>query len=233
MRLHEDCQMGSAAQVLRLPGQVGNGVDMFREMRRKGQQITTEECMEILQRATSGVLGVYGDDGYPYTVPLSFVYTPPGPADNRDVTADSAKKGPAEGGASAKSPDSSAGLGTIGFHCAKTGHKIDGIRRNEKVSFTVIDRDEIMPKERTTKFCSVIAFGRARILEGEENLRRAANKVGAKYSAGYEDLYMEETEDTIRRGTLCCVEITIDHMTGKIGKEILKERNLQKHVRAE
>ena len=178
---------------------------MFREMRRKGQQISQEECSQILLRAKTGILGVHGDDGYPYTVPVNFVYTP-------------GKDGQA---------------GTIGFHCAKTGHKIDGIRRNEKVSFTVIDRDEIMPKERTTKFCSVIAFGRARILEGEENLRRAANKVGAKYSAGYEDLYMEETEDTIRRGTLCCVEITIDHMTGKIGKEILKERNLQKHVRAE
>ena len=184
---------------------------MFREMRRKGQQIATEECMEILRRATSGVLGVYGDDGYPYTVPLSFVYTPP-----------------AEG-AQAEDPDESAEgapLGTIGFHCATTGHKIDAIRRNEKVSFTVIDRDEIMARERTTKVCSVIAFGRARILEGEENLRRAANKVGAKYSAGYEDLYMEETEDTIRRGTLCCVEITIDHMTGKIGKEVMKERKL-------
>ena len=184
---------------------------MFREMRRKGQQIATEECMEILRRATSGVLGVYGDDGYPYTVPLSFVYSVP------------------EKGAQAEDPDESAEgapLGTIGFHCATTGHKIDAIRRNEKVSFTVIDRDEIMPRERTTKFCSVIAFGRARILEGEENLRRAANKVGAKYSAGYEDLYMEETEDTIRRGTLCCVEITIDHMTGKIGKEVMKERRL-------
>ena len=171
---------------------------MFREMRRKGQQITTQECMEILQRAKAGVLGVYGDDGYPYTVPLSFVYTPPG-----------------EGGS---------GLGTIGFHCATTGHKIDGIRRNEKVSFTVIDRDEIMPKERTTKYCSVIVFGRARFLEAEENLRRAANTLGAKYSAGFEDLYMQETEDTIRRGTLCCVEIEIDHMTGKIGKELMKER---------
>ena len=171
---------------------------MFREMRRKGQQITTQECMEILLRAKTGVLGVYGDDGYPYTVPLNFVYTPP--------------------------EEAGKGLGTIGFHCATTGHKIDGIRRNEKVSFTVVDRDEIMPKERTTKYCSVIAFGRARFLEGEETLRRAANTLGAKYSAGYEDLYMAETENTIRRGTLCCVEITIDHMTGKIGKELMKER---------
>ena len=169
---------------------------MFREMRRIKQQITTEECREILKRATFGVLGLYGDDGYPYTVPISFVY---------------------EEGADG-------GLGTIGFHCAKVGHKIDSIRRNEKVSFTVIDRDEVMPKERTTKFCSVIVFGRARILETEDELRRSANAVGAKYSKGFEDLYMEETEDTIRRGTLCCVEITIDHMTGKIGRMLLMER---------
>ena len=85
-----------------------------------------------------------------------------------------------------------------------------------------------MPRERTTKYCSVIVFGRARFLETEEELRRAANAVGAKYSAGYEDLYKEETEDTIRRKTLCCVEITIDHMTGKIGKELMKERKLAK-----
>ena len=168
---------------------------MFREMRRFRQQISEKECAEILHRATSGVLGVFGDDGYPYTVPISFVYE--------------------EGGS---------GLGTIGFHCAKVGHKIDAIRRNEKVSFTVIDRDEVMPKERTTKFCSVIVFGRARILQDEEEMRRAANAVGAKYSKGFEELYLQETENTIREGRLCCVEITIDHMTGKIGRQLLLER---------
>ena len=111
---------------------------MFRQMRRIRQQISQEECAEILRRATSGVLGLHGDDGYPYTVPVSFVYRPGGE-----------------------------GFGTIGFHCAKVGHKIDAIRRDPKVSFTVIDRDEVMPRERTTKFCSVIAFGRARIIEDD------------------------------------------------------------------
>ena len=168
---------------------------MFREMRRIAQQISPEECAEVLRRATSGVLGLHGDDGYPYTVPLSFVYQ--------------------EGGA---------GLGTIGFHCAKTGHKIDAIRRNGKVSFTVIDRDEVMPRERTTKYRSVIVFGRARILEDEQEMRRVANAIGDKYSRGFEELYMRETEDTIREGRLCCVEITLDRMTGKIGRELLLER---------
>ena len=168
---------------------------MFREMRRIRQQISQEECKEILHRATSGVLGLHGDEGYPYTVPVSFVYQ--------------------EGGT---------GLGIIGFHCAKTGHKIDAIHRDNKVSFTVIDRDEVMPKERTTRFCSVIVFGRARILEEEEEMRRAANAIGAKYSRGFEELYMQETQDTMREGRLCCVEITIDHMTGKIGRQLLMER---------
>ena len=47
---------------------------MFREMRRKKQKLTDDECVAILQQATSGVLSVLGDDGYPYGVPLSFAY---------------------------------------------------------------------------------------------------------------------------------------------------------------
>lgn len=46
---------------------------IFREMRRKKQQLTEEECIEILARNTSGVLAVSGDEGYPYAVPLSYV----------------------------------------------------------------------------------------------------------------------------------------------------------------
>ena len=47
---------------------------MFREMRRNRQALSYEECETILNRATSGVLAVSGDDGYPYAVPLSYVY---------------------------------------------------------------------------------------------------------------------------------------------------------------
>lgn len=46
----------------------------FREMRRRRQQISEEECIGILQRCTSGVLSVLGDNGYPYGVPISYVY---------------------------------------------------------------------------------------------------------------------------------------------------------------
>ena len=47
---------------------------MFREMRRKRQQLPKQECIRILEQETSGVLAVLGDEDYPYAVPLSYVY---------------------------------------------------------------------------------------------------------------------------------------------------------------
>ena len=47
---------------------------MFREMRRRKQALSPESCVEVLRKGTSGVLAVSGDDGYPYAVPLSYVY---------------------------------------------------------------------------------------------------------------------------------------------------------------
>ena len=98
---------------------------MFREMRRKRQALPQEGMDAVLQKGTSGVLAVSGDHGYPYAVPLSYVY------------------------------DGKA----LYFHCAKAGHKLDGIRRDAKASFCVIDQDQVVPEEYTTYFRSVIVFG--------------------------------------------------------------------------
>lgn len=47
----------------------------FRPMRRIRQQLSTAKCEEILCRCTAGVLALMGDGGYPYAVPLSYVYS--------------------------------------------------------------------------------------------------------------------------------------------------------------
>ena len=47
---------------------------MWREMRRKNQQLSQEECEQILSTGKRGVLAVLGDDGYPYAVPLDYVF---------------------------------------------------------------------------------------------------------------------------------------------------------------
>jgi nitroimidazol reductase NimA-like FMN-containing flavoprotein (pyridoxamine 5'-phosphate oxidase superfamily) len=46
----------------------------FHQMRRGKQALSQEECLKILKDRTSGVLALLGEEGYPYAVPLSFVY---------------------------------------------------------------------------------------------------------------------------------------------------------------
>jgi hypothetical protein len=47
---------------------------MFRAMRRNKQELSREECIEILKQEPRGVLSVLGDDGYPYGIPMDHWY---------------------------------------------------------------------------------------------------------------------------------------------------------------
>ena len=46
----------------------------MREMRRKNQLLSVEETVAIFERGSYGVLALAGDDGYPYALPISYVY---------------------------------------------------------------------------------------------------------------------------------------------------------------
>ena len=43
-------------------------------MRRKKQKLTEKQCIDILKRAKTATLALHGDDGYPYSVPVNYVY---------------------------------------------------------------------------------------------------------------------------------------------------------------
>ena len=49
---------------------------MFRELQRKKQQLSPEECAELLRNTRRGVLSVAGDDGYPYGLPINHWFDP-------------------------------------------------------------------------------------------------------------------------------------------------------------
>ncbi len=162
---------------------------MFRTMRRFKQQLADREAERILDEGTSGVLAVLGDDDYPYTVPLSYVYQP---EQNR-----------------------------ILFHCAREGHKLDAIRNHDKVSFCVIGQDRVVPQEVTTYYKSVVVFGRARILEGEEK-HQAALDLGWKYSHDFPEAIQEDMERAYAKVVMIAIEI--EHMTGKEARELMCAR---------
>lgn len=168
---------------------------MFREMRRNKQQLSFDECVGMLENATSGTLAVSGDDDYPYAVPLSYVYV----------------RGDADG---------ENNFGTIYFHCGKAGHKIDSIKRNEKVSFAVIGQDKVVPLEYTTHFKSVIAFGRIRIIEDETEKRRTIEVLAKRYAP---DDSVEHRNAEIEKdyAGLCMLEMKIEHLTGKQSRHLL------------
>lgn len=111
------------------------------------------------------------------------------------------------------------------FHGAKTGHKLDAIAKNEKVSFCVIDKDHIVPEEYTTYFRSVIVFGKARILEDEAEKRSALEILTQRYSPDQEEAHrLQAIEKEFK--IVCVIELTIDHMSGKEAIELVKEKRL-------
>ncbi len=47
---------------------------MFRKMRRQKQELSENECRDILINQPRGVLAVIGDNEYPYVIPMSHVF---------------------------------------------------------------------------------------------------------------------------------------------------------------
>ncbi|WDP90279.1 MAG: pyridoxamine 5'-phosphate oxidase family protein [Desulfobacter sp.] len=47
---------------------------MFRKMRRKDKRLSREQALEVLEAGEEGVLATVGEDGYPYAVPLNYVF---------------------------------------------------------------------------------------------------------------------------------------------------------------
>ena len=72
--------------------------------------------------------------------------------------------------------------GKIYFHGAKEGHKIDAIKNNPKVSMSIIDQEDVIEEELTTYFRSVILFGKARILQEDNEIYHAIETLGLKYN---------------------------------------------------
>ena len=160
----------------------------FRKMRRFRQQLSKEECESLLANATAGTLGLLGDNGYPYAVPISHVYSD----------------------------------GTLYFHSAVAGHKVDAIRNCDKASFCVIAADDVRPSEFTTYFKSVIAFGRIYIVEDVNERLRAATMLGERFNPGDVEGLKKEMDKFFAH--MLILRMDIEHLTGKEAIELTKNR---------
>ncbi|MDZ5016887.1 pyridoxamine 5'-phosphate oxidase, partial [Clostridium perfringens] len=94
---------------------------MFKEIRRKDREIEGSQVIEVLKKCEYGILSTVDENGYPYGVPLSYVYA----------------------------------NDSIYFHSAVEGHKLENIKKNDKVSFCVVGQTDVLPDKFSTKYESV------------------------------------------------------------------------------
>ena len=112
--------------------------------------------------------------------------------------------------------------GKLYFHSALTGHKVDAIRKCDKASFCVIEKDDVQPEKYTTFFRSVIAFGRIHIIEDKHEKLEAARMLGNRYNPNQDEALQKEIESGLSR--MLAIRFDIEHLTGKEAIELVRGR---------
>ena len=102
------------------------------------------------------------------------------------------------------------------FHCAGSGHKIDAISACDKVSYCVMDDGCREEGEWALNINSVVVFGRIRVVDDEEKKREICINLTRKFTDN-EEYLRKELANAFPR--VSCLELTIEHMTGKLVNE--------------
>ena len=157
---------------------------MFREMLRKKQALSEEDCITVLKTQKRGVLAVLGDEDYPYALPINHYYN------DED--------------------------GHIYFHGAKFGHRVDAVKRHDKVSFCVYDEGYRREDEWALNIKSVIVFGRLVPVEDEDKMIDLCRRLSRKFTD--DESYIENEIKRAGFRTLM-YELVPEHMSGKLVKE--------------
>ena len=102
--------------------------------------------------------------------------------------------------------------GKIYFHCGRTGHRLDALKRDGRVSFCVYDGGECEPGQWALKVKSVVAFGRIAIVDDMDRIVDISRKLSYKFTR--DDAYIDNEIAKYAPATLL-LELTVEHICGK------------------
>lgn len=102
--------------------------------------------------------------------------------------------------------------GAIWIHSALEGAKLEDIRSDNRVSFCVVGRTELLPEKFSTKYESAIVYGQAEEVSCEER-RRPLMALIEKYSPGFLAEGMAYIERAMAK--TCVLRIAVERKTGK------------------
>ncbi len=153
---------------------------MFRAIRKKKNEISIDAAKDLIRSSRRGVLAVNGDEGYPYAIPINYLYDE---ENNRII-----------------------------FHGAKAGHKVDSLKKNDKICFTVYGNETIKEESWAPYLQSVVIFGKCHLVENKDDAISMLKKFALKY---YPNVEMVNKEIEFSGRGVQMFEIEIEHMSGK------------------
>lgn len=153
---------------------------MFRKVRKKANEISASLAKDLIKKSRRGILAVNGDNGYPYAIPINYLYE------------EESQK--------------------IFFHGSKVGHKVDAIKKSDKVCFTVYGNEQIKEEAWAPYLQSALVFGRCRLIKDEDRAKEVLKNFAMKY---YPSESMVEAEMKKAAKVTQMFEITIEHISGK------------------
>lgn len=106
--------------------------------------------------------------------------------------------------------------GKIYFHCGKSGHRLDALKKSDKVSFCTYDDGYRNSGEWALNFKSVIIFGRMEIVDDMDKITDITTKLSHKFTS--DDEYIKTEIEQSACNTLLLV-LTPEHICGKMVQE--------------
>ena len=102
--------------------------------------------------------------------------------------------------------------GKIYFHCGRVGHRLESLRRNDRVSFCCLDAGTPIPGSWALEMRSVIVFGRIGIVDDPSLVSDIGARLSRKFTE--DEAYISREIERSGRATLLLV-LTPEHICGK------------------
>ncbi len=106
--------------------------------------------------------------------------------------------------------------GKIYFHCGKSGHRLDALRKCNKVSFCTYDSGYREEGDWALHVKSVIVFGTMEIVDDMDTIADIARKLSYKFTQDEE--YIRTEIEKYAKATLL-LQLTPEHVCGKLVTE--------------
>ena len=106
--------------------------------------------------------------------------------------------------------------GCVYFHCGNIGHRLDALRKHDKVSFCTYNQGEREEGQWAWTVKSVIAFGRMEIVDDLETIFDITTKLSYKFTQD-EEYIRKEIEGHAHRTLL--LKLKPEHICGKLVTE--------------